>query len=190
MIDEPIHESAHLLKEQATVAYLESDGKQEQSLGKLLIQAREKIGLSAGDVAKKLFLMEDKIHSIESDQLHNFDAPIYARGYVESYAKLVDVPASVWEPLLFQLGFNMAPNVSTYATKPVQVDPSIANLGRSVLITQQEKKHKKSLWLSALILIGILIVLIYWSFGAADHHHSLPTATINQPVSFQLKQGS
>jgi cytoskeletal protein RodZ len=190
MIDEEIPESANLLKEEAQVGHSESHQNYEQSLGKQFKIAREHLGLTTGDVAKKLYLTEDKIHSIESDQLHNFDAPIYARGYVESYAKLVDLPASVWEPLLFQLGFNMAPNVSTYATKPVQVDPSIANLGRSVLITQQEKKHKKSLWVSALILIGILIVLIYWSLGAADHHHSLSTATINQPVSFQLKQGS
>ena len=189
MMDEVTPESATLLKEHIKIVNLHSYDKHDESLGQLFIKARTRCNLTASEVAKKLFLTEDRIVSIESDQLQNFDAPIYARGYVQSYAKLVGIPADVWEPLLSRLGFQMAPKAHAFGAKSIQVDPSIATLGHSVPNARHEKKNQKVLWLSAMFIVFIVICVSFWNLDTSDHHHIISLQAATQQIPFQLKQG-
>lgn len=59
--------------------------------GELLKQARERVGLSVERVAKDLYLDTQVIQAIEVNHFKDLGAPVYAKGYLRKYAKLVGV---------------------------------------------------------------------------------------------------
>lgn len=59
--------------------------------GELLKQARERAGLSVERVAKDLYLDTQVIRTIEVNRFKDLGAPVYAKGYLRKYAKLVGV---------------------------------------------------------------------------------------------------
>ena len=65
----------------------------ELSLGQQLKQAREALGLSVEDVAKKMNLKKSHIESLENDifVLQNV-APTFVRGYVRNYVRFLRLP--------------------------------------------------------------------------------------------------
>ena len=63
------------------------------TLGQRLRAAREVRGWKAGDVAGRLRLPIQIIQAIEAEQYDKIGHGIYLRGYLKSYARLVDVPA-------------------------------------------------------------------------------------------------
>jgi cytoskeleton protein RodZ len=62
------------------------------TLGQRLRAAREIRGWKAGDVAGRLRLPIQIIQAIEAEQYDKIGHGIYLRGYLKSYARLVDVP--------------------------------------------------------------------------------------------------
>jgi len=62
------------------------------TLGQRLRAAREIRGWKAGDVAGRLRLPIQIIQAIEAEQFEKIGHGIYLRGYLKSYARLVDVP--------------------------------------------------------------------------------------------------
>ena len=73
-----------------------------ESLGQRLTAAREARGWSREDVAGKLRLPAQVVHLIESEQYERIGHGVYLRGYLTSYARLVDVPAIAVEQVLRQ----------------------------------------------------------------------------------------
>jgi len=61
--------------------------------GALLREARERRGMSVGDCATALRARAGQIEALEQGDLSGFGAEIYARGFLRSYARLVDVDA-------------------------------------------------------------------------------------------------
>lgn len=61
--------------------------------GQLLRLQREKMGLSAQDIAKRVHLDIKIIEAIEADNEEGLPSAIYVRGYLRSYAKTVDADA-------------------------------------------------------------------------------------------------
>jgi cytoskeleton protein RodZ len=61
-------------------------------LGLRLRKARESAGLSVSDVAGKLRLKSATVEALEKEDLDILGAPVYVRGYFNSYARLVGVP--------------------------------------------------------------------------------------------------
>jgi cytoskeleton protein RodZ len=59
------------------------------TLGERLQQAREQAGLSIEKVAKDLFLDVQKIRWIETNNFKELGAPVYAKGYLKRYTRLV-----------------------------------------------------------------------------------------------------
>lgn len=73
----------------------ENTSKDEEitlTAGQILRQAREKLGLTQQQVAESLCLRQTIIRYIEDDAMPKELSPIFARGYVRAYAKLVDIP--------------------------------------------------------------------------------------------------
>ncbi len=60
-----------------------------QGLGPALREAREARGLSLEDVAKALMLSNSTIRRLENEDWEGMQAPVYVRGYIGSYARLV-----------------------------------------------------------------------------------------------------
>lgn len=65
----------------------------EMPLGLRLRHAREAMKLSVSEAAEKLRLRSATIEALEKEDFEALGAPIYVRGYFNSYAKLVGVPA-------------------------------------------------------------------------------------------------
>ncbi len=60
--------------------------------GAILRQAREAKGLDATAVAAMLHLSESKLHALETDDYDSLPEPVFIRGYLRNYARLLDEP--------------------------------------------------------------------------------------------------
>jgi cytoskeleton protein RodZ len=69
-------------------------------LGERIASAREKRGMTAADAARRLHMRADFINAIESENWTKLGPPIYARGFVRNYARIVGIdPVSINEQL-------------------------------------------------------------------------------------------
>lgn len=68
--------------------------------GLRLRQAREAMGLSTAQVAERLKLRTALVEAIEREDLAALGAPVFARGYIGSYAGLVGLPCDLVDQLL------------------------------------------------------------------------------------------
>jgi cytoskeleton protein RodZ len=62
-------------------------------LGDLLTRAREELSLSQKDISSRLNLNEQIIAALDSNDLDKLPAPTYVRGYIRSYARVVNLDA-------------------------------------------------------------------------------------------------
>lgn len=65
----------------------------EVGLGARLRLVREKLGLTTKDVAAQMHLDPRHIESIEREDFSSVAAPVFVRGYLRSYARLLNLPA-------------------------------------------------------------------------------------------------
>ncbi len=68
--------------------------------GLRLRYARTALGLSSAEVATRLRLRTSLIEAMEREDLAALGAPVFARGYLDSYARLLGLPASLVDELL------------------------------------------------------------------------------------------
>lgn len=73
--------------------------EQEKGCGQHLREAREAAGLSVEDVAGKLRMPAHVVRSLEQEEWQRLGAPVFVRGQLRSYARLLHVDL---EPLLLQ----------------------------------------------------------------------------------------
>lgn len=60
--------------------------------GQILAQAREAKGLAVAQVADKLKLTVRQVEALEAEDHARLPAPVFVRGFIRNYARLVDVP--------------------------------------------------------------------------------------------------
>ena len=65
--------------------------QQARSVGETLKAAREGKGLSAQDAATRLRLMTRQVEAMEADDFASLGQPVFARGFVRNYARLLGV---------------------------------------------------------------------------------------------------
>ncbi|MFO1500911.1 MAG: helix-turn-helix domain-containing protein [Verrucomicrobiota bacterium] len=89
------------------------------SVGEQLREAREKQGMTIAQVAERTKLRADHVRALEEGNYDVFAAPVYARGFVRSYASLLrlDVTA-VLSALEAELGQSQRLQESTQFIKP------------------------------------------------------------------------
>ncbi|MFM2476275.1 cytoskeleton protein RodZ [Celerinatantimonas sp. MCCC 1A17872] len=123
------------------------ESSNQPSAGQKLQAAREAAGLSIQDVATRLNLRRQVIVDIENDDAQSSLSITYRKGYIRSYAKLVNVPES--EVL-----------DTTYhhqdAVKPLKID----NFAQPIL--DERRRDGKLKWLTILIIIVVLASLGAW----------------------------
>jgi len=113
------------------------------SVGQKLKSLREARNLGALDVASKMHLDIRVINAIEDDDYHSLPDPIYIRGYIRSYSKLVggdsdelvrlfEHNVGVQEPeIIPEIKF---PSQSSSSDKPVKAFTYLITLGLVVLL--------------------------------------------------------
>ena len=95
------------------VSIREAGESASSTAGTMLANARERCHLSLGDVANHLKLAVRQVEALEADAFDRLPSPMFVRGFVRSYARLVQLdPAPVMAVLERQL--------------PVQAPPAMA----------------------------------------------------------------
>lgn len=108
------------------------------SIGQVLREAREERGLTLEEVAARLRLMHRQIEAMETDDFESLGQPVFARGFVRNYARLLGLAP---EALLARM--EGAP------AEPVPVSHAEPPLPRSWLTSP---------WL-ILLMLGMLVVV-------------------------------
>ncbi|MYB89291.1 MAG: helix-turn-helix domain-containing protein [Proteobacteria bacterium] len=67
--------------------------KREETIGSVLADARDQVGLSQEEIAGQMNLMVSTIQALEEDNFANLPGPTYVRGYLHTYCKLVGLDA-------------------------------------------------------------------------------------------------
>jgi len=88
---------------------------QEQTVGAILRAAREARDLTVDEVATRLRLMHRQIDAMETDDFASLGQPVFARGFVRNYARLLGVAP---EPLLARVGGDTAEHAEVVKAQP------------------------------------------------------------------------
>lgn len=117
-----------------------------QTPGQLLRLQREKIGLSAEDIAKRIHLDIKIIEAIEADSEDDLPSAIYVRGYLRSYAKTIDADADMVIELYNNATPPTLPDILPEVKPPTQV-------------SSNDKPVKAFTYL---LTLGLVLLLLIW----------------------------
>ncbi len=116
--------------------------------GARLRKAREAKGLSIEDIAKKLFLTSAVVRQIENDDYNSSQAVTFMRGYLRSYARLVDVDGAVLIAEFNELGLMDAP--------PLMSTQRIYHRESSVM-------NKVIAWATSVVGVCVVLFVVMWA---------------------------
>jgi cytoskeleton protein RodZ len=143
----------------------------QTSLGVMLREAREQLGLSVADVAGQTKFAPRQINALEADDFKNLPETAFLRGFVRSYAKILNVDAEI---LLAALPQAKAPTAELI---PASVD---------VPFPKEHSAQKNLLMLAAALLIALIVVVfVVWHFK--DPLKKTKGVKIEPPVSLPVE---
>jgi len=134
------------------------------SLGKMLREARELAGLSVADVANQIKFAPRQIEALEADDFQNLPEMTFVRGFVRSYAKILNQDA---QPLLAALP---QADATTMPLTPVSVEVPFP--------VASSPQRQNLILLGAALLLAVLVVAF------AVWHYTTPIA---QPEVAQVE---
>ena len=111
----------------------------QRLVGQILREAREAQGMTQEDAAARLRLMQRQVDAMEADDFESLDPPVFARGFVRNYARLLGLAP---EALLARMAGAPA--------EPTAVSPAAPPQPHSWLTSP---------WL-ILLLLGLLVVVV------------------------------
>ena len=136
--------------------------KGEASPGGLLRRRREQRALSVAEVAKRLHLDAGIVEALEKDDYARIASPVYARGYLASYARLVEADSERIIALFDSIAPAEPPAIAPAVKPPMQVSSS----------------HQGMRMLSYLIALGLVILFVIWYRG----HFSAVTLPVEEVI--------
>ncbi|MBS1185264.1 MAG: hypothetical protein H6R09_865 [Proteobacteria bacterium] len=134
----------------------------QASVGQILRNAREAQGVTVEEAAARLRLMHRQIEAMEADDFESLGQPVFARGFVRNYARLL---ALVPEALLAQM-------------EGAPAEPAPVSQGE----LPQQRSWLSSPWLillllGLLLLVAIPVVLYLWLNSEVDEGPASPVPT-------------
>ena len=114
------------------------------SYGKMLSIGREKQGLSIKEIASRMKLQPEIITALESEDRDSLPAPIYVRGYIRSYARILKLD----EEYLISL-------YNTNAGKAPELLPEVKH-------TQIRSSDKPVKVTTYMVSFGLVLLLLAW----------------------------
>lgn len=125
----------------------------QPSVGQILRDAREAQGITLEDAAVRLRLMQRQVEAMETDDFGSLDPPVFARGFVRNYARLLGLAP---EALLVRMaGAPAEPAEVSHAAPP----PPHSWLSSPWLIL---------LLLGLLVLVAVPVALYWWLNSAGE----------------------
>lgn len=138
-----------------------------EGIGAVLSQAREAKGLSVSDVAEKLKLTPRQIEAIEAEDLSRLPSPVFVRGFVRNYARLVEVPME---------------EIPAAVESSIKPTATITAHSEDVVISTSPMRRWLLLPLAGLALFMILVAVLYNWLRQGEEAY-LPAATASQPAT-------
>lgn len=134
--------------------------------GTHLAALRKERGYSQDYIAGKLHLRVRIIELLEADDYHHMPEPVFIKGYIRGYAKLLDVPS---EPLLAQ--FN-----GLYSSSEQKLDKALWQSRR-----ETHRGEHAVRWFTIVLSIGALVAVAVWWYANKDNER-LFSANSGQPT--------
>lgn len=147
-----------------------SDAIPEVSLGAVLREAREHLGLSVADVANQIKFAPRQIEAIEADDYQHLPEEAFLRGFIRSYAKILQLDA---QKLLAALPHSM--------TKIATMELVPASVGVPFPSAHSLPKHNMILLVAAAVLAVFAGGFALWNFMSPIKHPVV--AQVETPVS-------
>jgi len=116
------------------------------SPGAMLQAAREARGLSALDVAQRLFWLPEYVAFIERDEFERLRRPAFARGYVRAYARMLGLDEN-----LVLAGYDQV--------RPAPVKPSAREFNPRPLPLQRTGRGL----VLGLGVLALLVLVLWWA---------------------------
>lgn len=137
--------------------------------GERLKKRRESLGLTLADVASYLNLRISIIEAIEENDYNHIPKLVFARGYLRSYAKLLNLPSNEIIDSFNQLKWPEMP--SDIPAHPLKAGQKKA----------PKKGHSALPWIAFLIVVLLFLVAGFWQpiteiLGKTKTTQDMPTA--------------
>lgn len=134
---------------------LNSDSAAAELHGGLMLRgAREGRGLSVADVAKQTRIADRWIIAIEEARLEDLPAPVFAIGYVRSYARTVGLdPGAIVEHFR---AHGSQRDDSFWGSLPDRSGATPRSL------EQAKERRKYLLWTATFLLVGLAVLVAVW----------------------------
>ena len=139
-----------------------ASAKGETSPGGLLRRRREQRALPVAEVAKRLHLDAGIVEALEKDDYARIASPVYARGYLASYARLVEADSERIIALFDGIAPAEPPAIAPAVKPPMQVSSS----------------HHGLRALTCLIVLGLIVLFVIWYRG----HFSAGTLPVEEVI--------
>ncbi|MGL5101005.1 MAG: cytoskeleton protein RodZ [Plesiomonas sp.] len=141
--------------------------------GQRLRQAREQLGYSQAQVAERLCLKHSVVRALEDDNLTSDLAPTFIRGYVRSYARLVNLPEQ-----------EMVTAIN--AVLPAEPTPHVSM--QSFSSKKERRSHDNRLMLFTWVLLFVVISLtgLWWWQNYQVQQADVDKMTSTLPVETSL----
>ena len=118
-----------------------------KGLGAWLRQSRERAGMSVEEVARALKLSGSTVQDMERDRTDHIGAPIYYKGFVRAYGKLLDLPSVALESRLSAL---------------VDTDP-VPQIAQGTAPVRRNRWLERYTWAASYVVgTALLLPLLYW----------------------------
>jgi cytoskeleton protein RodZ len=148
--------------------------------GALLREARERQGLSLADVARHLKLSQRQVDAIEKDNFAALPGPVFVRGFMRNYARLVALDAAVLVAAAEATpGFPLPPASATSQTVAQPVVSSTGNARR------EGPRGKRAWWPVTAVLIIAAVALMYF---LRDHESAVEPAPTEVSLGIQTPE--
>ncbi len=173
--DGPERSGAARDERDARIGSVAAPAEPPAAAGACLKWARERAGLTVGDIAARLRLHPTQVRALEDEDFKRLPEAAYVRGFVRSYARIVDVPV---EPLLADLATKLGPpstNVIERMTRERDYSPVRA-------ATHEQVSRRIVLW-GALLLLVALGVVGWYATHASGSASALVPVTRPAPVA-------
>ena len=144
---------------------LQSHGAPRARLGTLLREAREKMGLSVTDVAGQIKFAPRQIEALEAEDFKHLPEIAFVRGFVRSYARILQLDAQELLELLPHLK-----SVGEVELSP----PSVGGAFPAGHASQQQNL----IWLGAALLLSVVVVAFaVWHYTSPSKHEPAAKVT-------------
>lgn len=140
----------------------------QEKPGAQLALVRVQKGYSTEYVAGKLHLRVRLIELLEADDYANMAEPVFIKGYLRAYAKLLEVPH---QPLL--------DTFNRHNTPDRKLDKALWQSRR-----ETNKAEHAVRWLTAVFAVVVLIAVAMWWQTSKETEHTFPAASVSaaEPV--------